>query len=126
MDAPLVWVISSDFDTRRLIALNLDKRGYRVREAPSQNELATSDEVPQLIVLDMNPPAESWRDAALALRQRDNSRKPPLILILPAAPTTRQLRDLQPVYWIEKPVAVDALLAVVRECVGRANLEERR
>jgi hypothetical protein len=47
----------------------------------------------------------------------------PLILVLAAAPTASRLVPLQPVRWLEKPLAMDALLALVRESVARQGAE---
>jgi len=119
----MVWVISPDPDTRRLIGLNLSKREFRVREASPQGELALSGAKPYLIILDVDPPNESGWEAASALRQNPWLQGVPLILVLAAAPTASRLVPLQPVRWVEKPLAMDALLALIRESLGRQGAE---
>ncbi|NIV28052.1 MAG: hypothetical protein GWN58_00675 [Anaerolineae bacterium] len=47
----------------------------------------------------------------------------PLILILAVAPTASRLVPLRPVRWAEKPLAMDALLALVRESLARPGAE---
>ncbi len=123
MDVPMVWVISPDPDTRRLIGLNLSKRGLRILEASPQGELALSGAKPHLIILDVDAPDESGWEAASALRQSPWLQGVPLILLLAAAPTASRLVPLQPVRWLEKPLAMDALLALVRESVARQGAE---
>ena len=63
MDVHKIWVISPDPDTRRLIGLNLNKRGFGVLETSPQDGLEPSGAEPQLIILDMDPPGESgWEE----------------------------------------------------------------
>jgi DNA-binding response OmpR family regulator len=118
VDLPVVWIISPDPDTRRLIGLNLSRRGFPTMEASPQDALATANAKPQLIVLDVNPPDESGWEAARALRRSPWVQGVPLILLLAAAPRTSQLAPLEPVRWVEKPLAIDVLLVVVREILG--------
>jgi len=135
----MIWIISPDPDTRRLIGLNLDKRGFGVLETSPQDRLAPfggvypersrgaqdrpSGAEPLLIILDVEPPGESGWEAASALRQIPGLQETPMILLLSAAPATRRLVPLQPVRWLEKPLAMDALLALVRESLGRQGAE---
>ena len=114
----MVWVISSDSDTRRLIGLNLSKRGLRVREISPEDELAPAGADPHLIILDSDAAGQvDWR-AASALRQDPRLRDVPLILILTAAPKPSRLVPLQPVRWVEKPLTMDALLSLVRKSLA--------
>lgn len=119
----MVWVISSDPDTRRLIGLNLSRRGLRMLEASTQVGLVPSGAKPHLIILDIGAPDESGWDAASALRHSPGLQGVPLILVLAAAPTASRLVPLRPVRWMEKPLAMDALLALVRECLTRPGAE---
>ena len=139
MDVHKIWVISPDPDTRRLIGLNLSKRGFGVLETSPQDRLVPfggvypersrgaqdrpSGAEPLLIILDMEPPGESGWEAASVLRQRPELQETPMILLLSAAPAARRLISLQPVRWLEKPLAMDVLLALVRESLGRQVAE---
>jgi DNA-binding response OmpR family regulator len=114
----MIWLISPDSDTRRLIRLNLSKRGFRVLEASSQDELVSSRTKPQLIILDVDPPGKLKREVAEALRRNPWAQGTPLILLLTIAPTPSQLARLQPARWVEKPLAMNVLLASVRECLA--------
>ena len=118
MDVPMVWVISPDPDSRRLIGLNLNKPESCILEASPQNGLVTSCADPQLIILDVEPPDESGWEAASAQRQSPRLQGVPLILVLADAPTASRLVPLQPVRWPEKPLAIDALLTLVRESLA--------
>ncbi len=123
MDVHKIWVISPDPDTRRLIGLNLNKRGFGVLETSPQDGLVPSGTEPLIIILDMDPPGESGWQAAGVLRQSPGLQGAPMILLLSAAPAASRLVSLQPVRWLEKPLAMDVLLALVRESVGRQGAE---
>ena len=118
MEASTIWIISPDSQTRRLIGLNLTKRGFQTLEMAPSQELPSSCERPQLVILDVEPPDESGWEVVRVLRQQPQTREVPLILLLSAAPTTGQLSACQPVHWVEKPLAIDALLALVRESLA--------
>jgi DNA-binding response OmpR family regulator len=119
MDVHKIWVISPDPDTRRLIGLNLNKRGFGVLETSPQDGLVPSGTEPLLIILDVDPPDEAGWEAASTLRQSPGLQETPMILLLSAAPATRRLVPLQPVRWLEKPLAMDGLLALVRQSLGQ-------
>jgi len=127
MDVHKIWVISPDPDTRRLIGLNLNKRGFGVLETSLQDGLVPfgfaqdrpSGAEPQLIILDVDPPNESGWETASTLRQIPGLQETPMILLLSAAPAARRLVPLQPVRWLEKPLDMNALLALVRQSLGQ-------
>jgi CheY-like chemotaxis protein len=135
MDVHKIWVVSPDPDTRRLIGLNLSKRGFGVLETSPRDGLVPFGGVypersrgaqdrppsaePLIIILDVDPPDESGWEAASALRQSPGLQETPMILLLPTAPAAKRLIPLQPVRWLEKPLAMDALLALVRESLGQ-------
>ena len=123
MDVHKIWVISPDPDTRRLVGLNLSKRGFGVLETSPQDGLVPSGAEPLIIILDVDPPDESGWEAASVLRQSPGLQETPMILLLSAAPAARRLVPLQPVRWLEKPLAMDVLLALVRESLGRQGAE---
>ncbi len=124
MEPSLVWLVSPDPDMRRLIGLNLSKRGYRILEASSLGELSSHAQKPYLVILDVEPSDESQWEEARALRRRPQAQGVPLILLQSAAPTARQLIPIEPVWWLEKPLAIDALLTLVRECLGGHGSQE--
>jgi hypothetical protein len=95
MDMPIVRVIGQDPDNRELIGLNLRKRGFRALEG-------------------WNAEDESGWQAAREVRYNSTLQGTPLILLVTAAPSTRRLVPLQPVRWLEKPLAMEAALAMVK------------
>jgi DNA-binding response OmpR family regulator len=123
VDAPTVWIISHDPDTRRLISLNLNRRGFQIQEFSSPGELPSSGARPLLIFLDANLPDEPDWEAIGVLRQVPSTSGVTLILLLADAPATSRLAPFQPVRWIEKPLAIDTLLLVAREELGDQRSE---
>ena len=125
MAAPTIWVMSADPEIRRLIALNLSKRGFHIVESVFPAPSPPASETPQLVIVDFNAgPSEAhdW-EAAQALRQYPVARTAPMLLLLSAPPRAEQLGALQPARWLEKPLAVDTLLNVVRESLSRTGKE---
>ena len=82
MDVHKIWVISPDPDTRRLIGLNLNKRGFGVLETiPRLRKVLPSVGIIALTLLNGN----AYRQAALAAGEDDLVRKAELITdLLPA------------------------------------------
>jgi DNA-binding response OmpR family regulator len=119
LDGPTVWIISCDPDTRRLISLNLNRRGFQIQEFLSQEELPSSGARPQLIILDASLPDEPDWEAIGALRRLPSTKEVPLILLLADPPAASRLAPFQPVRWVEKPLAIDVLLLVAREELGK-------
>jgi DNA-binding response OmpR family regulator len=117
MDIPIAWVISPEPDTRRLVGLNLSKRGFRAVEISPLDKLVSSGARPHLIILDVDPLGESAWESVKLLRQSAKAQDVPLILLLSVAPTASQIASLQPVHWVKKPLAIDEFLALVRESV---------
>jgi DNA-binding response OmpR family regulator len=124
MDMPIVWVIGQDPDNRELIGLNLRKRGFRALEGCSHEDLTSRNTNPQLIILEVDADDESGWQAARELRHDSALQGTPLILLVTAAPSTRRLVPLQPVRWLEKPLAMDAMLALVKESLEKPASNE--
>ena len=118
MDGSTVWIISCDPDTRRLISLNLNRRGFQIQEFLSQGERPSSEGGPQLIIGDAGLLDEPDWEAIGALRRLPSTKEMPLILLLADAPAASRLAPFQPVRWFEKLLAIDALLLVAREELG--------
>ena len=121
MDAPLVWIISLDADTRRLIELNLSKRGLQGVPASTQDELLRSGARPRVIILDVEPPDQPSWGSILALRLSKRLADVPLILMAAAPPPPSQLASLQPARWLGTPMAMDALLTLLQQSLGSAS-----
>ena len=120
MAAPTIWVISADPEIRRLIALNLTKRGFRILELALPISSPPSGEPPRLIIvdLDVEPSDTSGWQAVETLRQHPITQTVPVLLLLSAPPRAEQLNAYQPARWVEKPFAMDVLLRAVRESLN--------
>ena len=125
MDVAVAWIISPHASTRQLVGLNLNRRGLRVLEAASPDELRSSDMAPHLIVVDVDPPNGSdWGTVSL-LRKDSRLKTVPLVLLLADKPTSSRLAVLDPIQWTGKPVDVQALLALVQKCLSRVSVRSR-
>jgi len=120
MAVPTIWVISSDPEIRRLIALNLSKRGFRILEFALPISSPPSGEPPRLIILDLDAESSDGFDweAVETLRQHPVTQAVPVLLLLSAPPRAEQLSAFQPARWVEKPLAMDVLLRAVRESLN--------
>jgi DNA-binding response OmpR family regulator len=114
MSVPLAWIVSADPDVRRLIELNLCKRGMRCLAMTTAAECDRQPAPPQVIVLDIDPAAGLGWETATTMRRRPCLASAPLIVIADALPSASQLAALSPAYLVHKPLAVDELLARVR------------
>ncbi len=119
MSQPVIWVISSDPDIRRLIAMNLKKRGLHILGTTPEEGILLPGPEPQLIILDLNTLEETeWRIAS-QLREKHGTDGTPIILLLSKAPPTRFLSSLQPARWLEKPLDMNALLSSIRVSLAK-------
>jgi hypothetical protein len=123
MEAPVAWVISRDPEMRRLILLNLNRRGL-----PSSGTSALGDPhppliQPQVVILDVDPFVE--RETAHTLRRTPWLRGVPFILIITAKPAASELAALEPVRCAHKPLDMAELLTLIRESLtGRGIGQE--
>jgi len=117
MDSRVVWVMCGDAEMRRLIELNLRKRALCCRPAPSLDGSQPLAERPDVIILDVGPPAGPGWQTARALRGARGLEGVPIILLVEAAPPASRLAELGPVRLARKPLAMDELLALVRQCL---------
>jgi DNA-binding response OmpR family regulator len=115
MSVPLAWIVSADPDVRRLIELNLCKRGMRCLAMTAAAECDRRPAPPQVIVLDIDPAAGLDWETAHAWRHVLWLHDVPLLVISAVMPPASELAALRPVYVVRKPLAVDELLEKVRE-----------
>ena len=120
---PLAWVMSRDAEIRRVIALNLRKRGMRCAELtapPGESEPPAVK--PQVIILDVEPAAGLDWETAHTLRRISWLQGVPLVVVVAATLPASQLAALIPIYAVHKPLALDELLAQVRQSLAQADL----
>jgi heterodisulfide reductase subunit C len=123
MDGPTIWVISPHPNTRQLIGLNLSKRGYHTLEVSCEvsscGDLELPEEKPDAVVLDIDLPGELDETAIQDLRARGELWQVPLLLVLADVPSKSRLAQLQPIQWVRKPLAIDALLTTLSKAMAQ-------
>jgi DNA-binding response OmpR family regulator len=108
-----VLVVEDEAPLRRVIARNLTSRGLQVREASTVGEAlqASSAEVPDLLLLDINLPDRTGWDVLRAFKQRNV--QVPTIVVSAVRVSQSRLDEFQPMAYLPKPFPIDALLRLV-------------
>ena len=123
MGTPLARVMSRDAEIRRVIALNLRKRGMRCAELTAPpGEPEPRAVKPQVIILDVEPGGGLDWETARTLRRMAWLQGVPLVVIVAAMLPASQLAALSPVYAVRRPLALDELLGQVRQSLAQADL----
>ena len=106
---PFVLLVEDDAPLRKVIAANLDTRGYLVLEADSfQHALDQLSIKPQLMILDINlPDATGWDVAEWA---KTVSVSAPIIVISGSQPDHRAMERFAPASFLHKPFHIRRLL----------------
>ena len=113
-----VLVVEDEAPLRRVIARNLISRAVEVREAATAADAleASADDLPDLILLDINLPDRTGWDVLRVLKQRHV--QVPTVIISAVRISQSRLDEFQPMAYLPKPFPIDALLRLV---VGRAG-----
>jgi CheY-like chemotaxis protein len=126
--SPRILIVDDEVDQRSALRTTLENAGHEVIEASDGREALhhlTSDEPPpDLILLDLRMPEMSgWEFASLVARYTRLTSIPIVVL----SGVTELLHGIRPLIstHVQKPVAADALLAVVGEQL-RTAAEKRR
>ncbi len=107
-------VVVEDADAlRHVIALNLRRRGHRVREATTAAEAIAElrEEKPDLLLLDIFLPDRSGWDVLRELRQ--SGLEVPTVVLSAVRVTQSRLGEFHPLAYLPKPFPLDALLRLV-------------
>jgi DNA-binding response OmpR family regulator len=109
-----VLIVEDEQPLRRLIARNLVGRGHAVREAATADEgfAAVREELPDLILLDINLPDRTGWDLLRELRARGIS--VPTIVVSAVNVSPSRLAEFHPLAHLPKPFPLDSLLRLVR------------
>jgi two-component system KDP operon response regulator KdpE len=109
---PFILLVEDDAPLRRVIAANLDKRGYFVLESATFRQALDSLSIaPQMIILDIGlPDATGWEVAEWA-KTLDVSA--PIIVISASEPDRRQMARFSPLTFLHKPFGIRELVDLI-------------
>jgi CheY-like chemotaxis protein len=132
-----VLIVEDESPLRRILMLNLSRRGYDVAEAGTAAEaielLDATDRAFDLLLLDINLPDQSGWDVLryLATRQpapADTTKPirpvPRVIVITAVHPGQRRLDEFRPAAVLLKPFPIEALLRLITRVLTGAALRE--
>jgi DNA-binding response OmpR family regulator len=120
---PLVLVADDDPDIRSLVALRLEKSGYEVVSArDGEQALATAlERVPDLALLDVMMPKLDGYEVTERLREQDETRHLPVILLTARVQESDIARGVEAGAddYVAKPFSTSELRDRVQAVLGR-------
>jgi DNA-binding response OmpR family regulator len=120
---PLVLVADDDPDIRSLVALRLEKSGYEVVSArDGEQALATAlERVPDLALLDVMMPKLDGYEVTERLREQDETRHLPVILLTARVQESDIARGVEAGAddYVTKPFSTSELRDRVQAVLGR-------
>ncbi len=116
---PQIVLVEDEGPLRKIIARNLQKRGYDVVEAETGTAALTALRAhpPGLLLLDINLPDMTGWDVLRAL-PADLRRRIPTIALSAVAPNPTRLSEFHEVTFLHKPFPLDTLLRLVADRLG--------
>lgn len=131
-----ILVVEDETSLRRIITLNLIRRGHTVIEAESvataQEALAAFHPQFDLILLDLNLPDHTGWDVLRSLEQPEepiprgedgDSRRPAVIIVTAVRPVHSRLEEFRPTAVLLKPFPIDALLRLIQRVLTATPAE---
>jgi len=119
----ILYVEDNEFN-RKIVRQLLAQTSYRLREAPDGESgvRAAQDELPDLILMDVQLPKMSGLDATRQLRADPRTANVPIIVITSYALSgdEQKARDAGATAYIAKPYSPRDLLSKIREIVPEA------
>jgi CheY-like chemotaxis protein len=132
----LILVVEDEAPLRRILALNLVRRGHRVIEAESfataQEALTAFQGQFDLILLDLNLPDQTGWDVLRSLKQPMDqplqkqgglSAGPAVIVITAGRPARSRVEEFHPAAVLLKPFPIEALLRLIQRVLGAVPAE---
>ena len=120
---PTVLVAEDDSALVTLLRYNLEREGYRVLDTQDGEEalLIASEEKPDVIILDWMMPQLSGIEVCRRLRQRQETRNVPILMLTARGEETDRIRGLDTGAddYITKPFSMTELLARLRAVMRR-------
>ena len=108
-----ILLVDDDADLRQALATNLEKHGLTVIQAENGQEALdrVGEEMPALIILDMNMPVmDGWEFAKQFYRRQESA---PIIVLTAETKAGKGAADIGTKYSIGKPVDMQRLLSLV-------------
>ncbi len=120
---PTVLVAEDESALVTLLRYNLEREGYRVLDTQDGEEalLIASEEKPDVIILDWMMPQLSGIEVCRRLRQRQETRNVPILMLTARGEETDRIRGLDTGAddYITKPFSMTELLARLRAVMRR-------
>ncbi len=120
-----ILIVEDEIPLRRILTLNLVRRGHSVAEADS---VATAEEAIQVfgtafdvILLDINLPDGSGWDVMRHLGLMPGAPRPRIIVMTAVRPVQRRLDEFQPAAVLLKPFPITALLQLIDRELARTD-----
>ncbi len=108
-----ILLVEDEPTLRRVIARNLTARGLVVRESTTAAEAvaAVLDQLPDLMLLDINLPDQTGWDVLRALRDRGIA--VPTVIVSAVRVSQARIAEFKPLAYLPKPFPLEALLRIV-------------
>jgi CheY-like chemotaxis protein len=118
-----ILIVEDDFETRYMLATCLESAGYRVLTAANGREaLATIHrDLPSVLVVDLMMPVMDGAEFRQIQRHRRGTASIPFVVVTAAANGREVAAQLGADGFLEKPVDVDQLVAVVGRLLAAAT-----
>jgi len=126
---PSILIIEDDPDIQELLSYNLQKEGFETRQTIDGESglTAACRKAPSLILLDLMLPGIQGLEVCRQLKQREDCRSIPLIIITAKGEESDIVVGLEMGAddYLVKPFSIKELLARIRAVLRRAGLEQR-
>lgn len=122
--AGVVLVVEDDPNLREVFSEVLESEGYRVHvAADGAQALAVLENgaTPCVVLLDLRMPTMTGWDLAGRLRSTDRWSEVPIVVVAAHYLVADEARKIGADAWLQKPVSLDRLVAVVDRVCGRGN-----
>jgi len=124
MSAKTILYVEDNEFNRKIVRQLLAQTSYRLREAPDGESgvRAAQEELPDLILMDVQLPKMSGLDATRELRADPRTARVPIIIVTSYALSgdEQKARDAGATAYIAKPYSPRDLLSKIREIVPEA------
>jgi DNA-binding response OmpR family regulator len=126
MAQPLILLVDDDARLREIVGMALEGEGYRVRGAPSAEEVASlvETEEPDLLILDVMLPGKDGFELCREIRTRS---KVPILMLTAKTDTVDVVVGLESGAddYVTKPFVTKELVARIRALLRRPRIPEK-